>query len=147
MTEEEAKAIDRELSELRFQVIEVCQKYCGVSLSWCNAGEALSVIAERLRVANLEHDPDPADSNWAEEAGFRWSTDGTAMVLSDGGWEVLLTGDVAGCEKDRGLSLYSPQSSVGGIKTRAVRVLLDDPTRGDVRRLCSALGIELKEPA
>lgn len=45
MTEAEATAIDRELSELRFQVVDLCEKQCGTSLSPCNTGEALSVIA------------------------------------------------------------------------------------------------------
>jgi hypothetical protein len=41
----EAKAIDRELTDLRTQVIELCRQKCGVSLSMCNTGEALSCIA------------------------------------------------------------------------------------------------------
>jgi hypothetical protein len=86
-------------------------------------------------------DAEPADSEWAEANGFRWATDGTAMLLTDGGWEVLLTGDVAECEKRRGLTLMSAPSWVGGTKVQAARVLADDPTRGEVRRLLKALGV------
>lgn len=44
--------LNRELDELRAQVIETCEKYCGVRLSLCNTGEALSVIATRLKTGN-----------------------------------------------------------------------------------------------
>ncbi len=43
-------ALDRELTELRSQVVELCEKRCGTMLSLCNTGEALSVIAGTLDV-------------------------------------------------------------------------------------------------
>lgn len=84
---------------------------------------------------------EPADVEWAEGVGFRWSADGTAMVLVDRGWEVLLTGHVADGEGPRGLTLRAAPSWVGKVKVQAARVLADDPTRGEVRRLLAALGI------
>lgn len=98
---------------------------------------------ERLSLMPADDGLEPADSNWAESVNFRWSSDGTAMVLNDCGWEILLTGDVADCEKERGLSLMSPKSIVTGTPVQCARLLIDNPTRSDVRYLCKALGIPL----
>lgn len=97
----------------------------------------------RRKLEAAADDTEPADSSWAEEMGFHWSSDGTAMVLIDGGWEVVLSGDVAVCEKPRGLALWAPACNIAGTKCQAARVLLDDPARKDVRDLCRALGIDL----
>jgi hypothetical protein len=71
---------------------------------------------------------------------FRWSADGTALVLRDGGWEILLSGDMIEGKGQTTLSLLSAPSIVNGITVRAVRVIDDNPTRGQVRRLAEGLG-------
>lgn len=105
---------------------------------------------ERLADAYLaEHsadDGEPADSTWAGERGFEWSSDGESMYRKCGPLEVVLSGDIPTCEKQRHLAVFwrYPHSTP---KISQYYGLLDDPTCGDVRRLCAALGEPLKEPS
>lgn len=96
-----------------------------------------------LAAGDVADDGEPADSEWADSRGFRWSNDCTAMVFNDCGWEILLSGDLTECEKSRSLTLNSPVVYSGGFKCSSARVLLDNPTRGDVLRLAESLGMAL----
>ena len=54
MSEVEAKAVQQELDELRFQVVHLAGKACGVSLSPCMTGEALSCIEGAIQQLRAE---------------------------------------------------------------------------------------------
>ncbi len=99
-------------------------------------------MAEELKARRLEESDEPVDAMWAEENGFTWSSDGTAMCREVTGFEILLSGDLAECEKLRSLSLLSPASYVGGIKCQAHACLCDEPTVGHVLRLIASLSGE-----
>ncbi len=83
--------------------------------------------------------------DWLQGSGAKWSTDGTALVIKgECGPEIILGVNRRNGE-DYVASLALYWSNYSGVSLSYL--IDDDPTRGDVRRLCAALGIELKEQA
>lgn len=103
-------------------------------------------FADKLEplLAGVDGDDEPADADWLEKRGFKWSACCTAMYRMCGPIEVVVGGDVVMLEKDTHLSLH--WSYPGPPKVTQYYGLDDNPTRAAVRRLCAALGEPLTEP-
>lgn len=75
-----------------------------------------------------EHDETPIDPDWLKSVGANVAQQGAYAALTGNGMELLVT--------EHGFYLYD---LAHGIDIPALK------TRGEVRRLCAVLGIELKE--
>lgn len=99
------------------------------------------VLARTYLAEHLADDDDTADVNWLmDDHGFAFSPDGTALVkklLCH--WEVI-----CGVKEHRGESEVSSASLhftyPGPPKIGGVFAIEDNPTRGSIRRLLTALG-------
>ena len=127
-----------------------------VDRGWVSADEPpdfrrdCDALARHVLATVREDDDEPADdTEWLDDAGFRGQNNEDNVdvyTLRDGDLVVMVAltfnrGEVVS-------SLLSiTWTYVGSSKVSMYRGITDNPTRSDVRRLCAALGITLREGA
>lgn len=118
------------------------QSACGEYHCDCHA-DVPALVAEirRLRGAAAD-EAEPADTDWLESRGFKWSADGESVYYGTAGPQV-----VCGVETNTRADTYLLATSLSLhwlVTTHPTRVsghygIRDNPTRGDVDRLIAAL--------
>lgn len=110
--------------------------------------EAADAVAEHVLATARDDDDEAVTVEWISRY-WNWRSDGDGYGYAAKIWGVDQSDD-RGIEPAMQLlyeaeSLWIEAYGTGG-ETLCLMEIKEFPTRGDVRKLCSALGIELKEP-